>query len=164
VIELVVSEVAYGKPGALGILSTHPTASPTARVIYTLLLAAAGVAYAGLLLGHRGQTVGMMVVGRQAVDQSIGRRLSKAQSWRRAITLYMITGVWSFAAFVSDLDRHTTHHVSLTTGLFELATLAFSLLTFLWPLGSSRNQTLQDKAAGSVVVLKDPEVGLLPQQ
>ena len=36
--------------------------------------------------------------------------------------------------------------------LFVLLGVAGLLTTGLWPLGSSMNQTLQDKAAGTVVV------------
>ena len=153
VTEMLISEVAYAKLGAFGFPGDHPTASPAIRVLVNMFGLALGIAYAVWFIGSQGRTVGMMIFGTRAVEQSNGAELTMPQAWRRALAVVMLTQSWSEAAFFSGLGQTTTTHVGVSGGLFELVGLAGALLTYLWPLGNPLNQTLQDKFARSVVVI-----------
>lgn len=139
-------------PGFSG-FSTTTTSSGIVAV--SVLTALAGVAYAGILIGARGQTVGMMAVGVRAVDLHSGGPLGYASSWRRAGVAFALVGL---AGVIESFVRLTGSSTGQTTAivLLGVASLAGKLTTYLWPLGSARNQTLQDKAVSSVVVLARP--------
>jgi uncharacterized RDD family membrane protein YckC len=83
------------------------------------------VGYATVMLGSpRGQTVGMMAVGvRARTDERLGP-LGPARALRRSL---------------------------VQLGLAY--TVVGGLLDVLWPLWDAKNQTLHDKAVGSVVVV-----------
>ena len=79
--------------------------------------------YTTVLLVARGQTVGMMAVGTRVVQAQTGARLTVGPAVAR----------W----FVEELLA---------------VTIIGGLLDILWPLWDSRNQTLHDKVANSLVV------------
>lgn len=94
---------------------------PPGTVVVTLLI---GALYAGLMIGLRGQTLGMMAVRVRAVDATTGQ----------------LIGVWR--AIGRDLLER------LLGFLFFLPLV----LDLLFPLWDPRRQTLHDKATNTVVV------------
>jgi uncharacterized RDD family membrane protein YckC len=116
-----------------------------------LVFAETGVAfaYAVWLIGSRRQTWGMQAVGVTAIDPS-GRALTRRQVWMRALYRVLFVSLWAnllSAAVIIDHRRHA----GLSTAA-SLVPVALDAVVYLWVLGSERNQTLIDKAAGSVVV------------
>jgi uncharacterized RDD family membrane protein YckC len=88
------------------------------------IVAVLGIAYSTLLCGSaRGQTVGMMAVGARAVRADGHAALGYGPALGRAV----LELVFRFTVIVWIIDM-------------------------LFPLWDSRNQTLHDKAAGSVVI------------
>jgi len=82
------------------------------------------IAYATALIGGRGQTVGMMAVGIRAVtDGTQDGAVSHGKAFGRAL----LEQVLRFTVIIWILDM-------------------------LWPLWDGKNQTLHDKAAGTVVL------------
>jgi uncharacterized RDD family membrane protein YckC len=80
--------------------------------------------YASILLGvPRAQTVGMMALGTRVVDANTGGVIGFGRSIGRA-AVYLILAI----------------------------TIIGGLIDILWPLWDSRNQTLHDKAIGSVLI------------
>jgi uncharacterized RDD family membrane protein YckC len=151
--EMLVSEIAYSKLGAFGFPGDHPSASPAVRVVVNVCGLLLGIAYAVWLIGSRGQTVGMMIVGVRAVGQHDGAGLSMTQAWQRALAVLVLTQLWTEMGFLIGLGHHNATNLDPLQGLFELIGGAGLLLTFMWPLGNSINQTLQDKFANCVVVV-----------
>ena len=135
------------------ILANNPySAGPAARFLFLAAEAAIGIAYAVWFLGHRSRTPGMSAVGITAVDRS-GATLSRAQAWKRAFTVFALVGIWIQIANLIKVVHKTPHgHIGIG-GIFELLYVAGLLTTYLWPLGNSLNQTLQDRAVGSIVVI-----------
>lgn len=86
--------------------------------------AAGALAYQGLLLSYRGQTVGMMAVGTRIVDARSGGGISVGRALLRA----------------------------LIEGVFAVLLLIPWLVDVLWPLGDGRNQTLHDKIVGTLIL------------
>jgi uncharacterized RDD family membrane protein YckC len=80
--------------------------------------------YASILLGiPRSQTVGMMALGTRVVDANTGGVIGLGRSVGRA-AVYLVLAI----------------------------TVIGGLIDILWPLWDSRNQTLHDKAIGSVLI------------
>jgi uncharacterized RDD family membrane protein YckC len=132
-----------------GFVGTHLDVAAQAAIVITSLLITLGYPY--LLLRHNGQTVGMMAVGVRAVDRTSGVALSSAQAGRRVLTFFFLVELWEQISAVIGF-----HHIygpePLAFSLFRVLAVAALLTTALWPLGNPVNQTLQDKAAGTVVV------------
>ena len=129
------------------------TAGAQAAVVVTSLLITLG--YPWVLLRLRGQTVGMMAAGVRAIDRLSGRPLSAPQTWRRVIAFFFITLVWQQIADVIGFNN-VIGPAPLSQSAFRLVAVAGLVVTALWPLGSDTRQTLQDKAAGTVVVRARP--------
>ena len=80
--------------------------------------------YAFILLGvPRAQTVGMMALGTKVVDANTAGPIGFARSFGRAL-VYFVLGI----------------------------TIIGGILDIFWPLWDRRNQTLHDKAVGSVLI------------
>ncbi len=80
--------------------------------------------YSFILLGvPRSQTVGMIALGTRVLDANTGEPIGFARSFGRAL-VYFLLGV----------------------------TIIGGVIDILWPLWDGRNQTLHDKAIGSVLV------------
>ncbi|MCU4184709.1 RDD family protein [Acidiferrimicrobium sp. IK] len=88
-----------------------------------------GLLYVSLLLAYRTQTVGMMALGTRCVDARTGMPISMGRAFGRTL--------------VSDL-----------LGI----TIIGGILDVLWPLWDPQNQTLHDKAVGSLVVMSREQV------
>ena len=109
------------------------------------------VGYPFVLLRFRGQTVGMMATGVRAVDRSSGAALNTLQTWRRVLTFFIIVTLWVQIAFVINMN-HVTGPTPVAATIFNLIAVVGGLTTGLWPIGSPLNQTLQDKAADTIVI------------
>jgi uncharacterized RDD family membrane protein YckC len=124
------------------------TAAQFAVVIASLAII---LGYPYLLLRHNGQTVGMMAAGIRAVDRTLGTPPTSRQAAVRVLTFFVLVVLWQQIAVIFGF-----HHVygPRPSGeiLFQFLAGALALTTGLWPLGNARNQTLQDKAAGTLVV------------
>ena len=130
-----------------------PTAPTYARAIANCAGLIAQVLYAVWFLGRRGRTIGMTAAGVRAVEHTTGLILTNRLAWRRALVAALLINFSTELGFFISLGQHrTTGHAALITGVADFLAVVLLLLTFLWPLGSSLNQTLQDKAAGSVVI------------
>jgi uncharacterized RDD family membrane protein YckC len=120
-----------------------------------LLGLAAVTAYTVLLLHARGQTVGMMAMKIQAVDLDSGGALTWPQIWRRVFALFVLTQLWSELGLIVLWAQGGGDAVTFGGyAIFNILVAAGSLTTYLWPLGSPLNQTLQDKYARTIVVIK----------
>jgi uncharacterized RDD family membrane protein YckC len=141
------ADVALRAPLSPGLHAMTPGAQ-FATIITTLLIV---LGYPFLLLRSRGQTVGMMAAGVLAVDRASGAVPTTAQVWRRVLTFAALTVVWLQIADVIAFN-HVVGPRPPAEVLFLLVGIAGLLTTGLWPLGSPLSQTLQDKAAGTIVV------------
>lgn len=132
----------------------HPP-TPGAQVAIVVANVAIVVGYSFVLLRFRGQTVGMMATGVRAVDRSSGAVLDTPQTWRRVLTFFTIVILWEQIAFVISTN-HVTGPRPIAAGIFIAIALLGLVTTALWPTGSPLNQTLQDKAAGTIVIRTRP--------
>jgi len=82
------------------------------------------LAYQGLLLSYRGQTVGMMAVGTRIIDARSGGGIGVGRGVLRAV----IEGIFAALLFVPWL------------------------VDIAWPLWDRRNQTLHDKIVGTLIL------------
>jgi uncharacterized RDD family membrane protein YckC len=114
-----------------------------------------GLGYPFLFLRYRGQTVGMMAAGVRAVDRSSGAPLTTAQTWRRVLAFFFLVTMWEQLGIIIGFSN-VTGPVPAGEVAFRLVAVATLITTALWPLGSSLKQTLQDKAADTIVVRTRP--------
>jgi uncharacterized RDD family membrane protein YckC len=132
-----------------GLTGYRIDAAAQAAIVITTLLITLG--YPFLLLRHKGQTVGMMAVGVRAVDRTSGAPLSSAQAGRRVLAFFVMVELWQQIGTIIGF-HHLYGPVPVGETLFRLLAGVALITTALWPLGNPVNQTLQDKAAGTVVV------------
>ena len=119
-----------------------------AEVALVVVNAAVPLAYAFLFLRFGGRTLGMMAANVRAIDRTSGGPLSTVQTGRRVLAYFGLVSVWSALGIVLVFTaRGSGWPVALTYLGF-----AGALTTGLWPVWDSSNQTLQDKAANTVVV------------
>jgi uncharacterized RDD family membrane protein YckC len=124
----------------------------TERVAVNLILTFAGIAYAATLLQIQGKTLGMRAVSIRAVSARTGSGLTFGKAWFRSLVAFALYGLVTEVAFLYEASQPSgwiTHHHGITALVLASYLL---LLTFLWPIWDSLNQTLQDKAVGSVVI------------
>lgn len=107
-------------------------------------------AYNSLLIGWRGQTVGMMAAGTRVADAA-GHPVGYGRAGLRTGTAIALGPIWSLAEQIVEYARHSTT-ADAATALLGLVALVGLLLNYLWPLGSPRKQALHDKAIAAVVV------------
>jgi len=143
---ITLSQPAGSIPGTTG---RHlGTAAQVGIVAFSVLIS---LGYPYLLLRYKGQTVGMMAVGVRAVDGTSGAFPTSAQAARRVLVFFVLVSLW-LQISVLIAFRHVFGPEPAAVVLLRLLSFAAVLTTGLWPLGSPTNQTLQDKAAGTVVV------------
>jgi uncharacterized RDD family membrane protein YckC len=123
------------------------------RLIGYLLGSILPVLYGATLIGQTGQTLAMRALHIRAVNGSTGQDVTRQEAWRRALmalVLYQLIGtVLLLTEWSEPLGWSSRHHPVVSV----VQSLIFVLyLGLLWPLWDSRNQTWQDKAAGSIVV------------
>ena len=158
--EVVLGLIFYSSAsGFLSFGSQHPVlAGPALRLALSVASTGVTFAYAVWFIGRRRQTIGMQAVGITVIDPS-GRALTDRQVWLRALyrVLFIDVAGLVVAAVTLHRDANQVRPASVAvSGLVSLVPAALYLLVYLWPLGSERNQTLIDRAAGSVVVRGDP--------
>jgi uncharacterized RDD family membrane protein YckC len=126
---------------------------PTPGAQVALVVANVGilVGYSFVLLRFGGQTVGMMATGVRAVDRSSGAALNTQQTWRRVLAFFLIVTLWEQIAFVINTN-HLTGPTPIAASIFIAIAGVGVLTTGLWAAGSPLNQTLQDKAADTIVI------------
>jgi uncharacterized RDD family membrane protein YckC len=131
----------------------HTTQLPLAMAIVLIVLGdAASYAYAYLFLRFKGQTVGMMAAGIACVDRTSGAGLGSRQVLVRVAALFALSGVWNMVGAIIGAG-HPAHSTAASLSLLFRAVGGVGfLVTMLWPTGSALNQTLQDKAAGTMVI------------
>jgi uncharacterized RDD family membrane protein YckC len=124
------------------------SAGAQAAVVVTAVVVALGYPY--LLLRYRGQTVGMMAFKVRAIDRASGGALTSVQTWRRVLAYFFLVVLW---AQISEIIYLNSPGSSPPGGvLLRLLSFAGLITTALWPLANPANQTLQDKAADTVVI------------
>ncbi len=133
----------------------HVVLSTGAEVLIVAISVVAVIGYPLLMLRLRGQTLGMMAVGVRAVDSASGLPLSTRQTWARVLTFFALGQLWiQVATVITFADTTQTRPVAST--VLRLLAFAGLLTTGLWATGNALNQTLQDKAAGTVVIRVRP--------
>ncbi len=119
---LLVFESVVGAVLGAGLLgTTHASGSLAVARVVDLVGA---LAYQGLLLSYRGQTVGMMAVGTRIVDARSGGGIGVGRGVLRAAI----------------------------EGLFAVLLFLPWVVDVLWPLWDRRNQTLHDKIVGTLIL------------
>jgi uncharacterized RDD family membrane protein YckC len=143
---IVQSQPAGTIPGTTG---RHLDAAAQAAVVIISVLITLGYPY--FLLRYKGQTVGMLAVRVRAVDRTSGAFPTSAQAGRRVLTFFVLVTLWTQIAVLIEF-HHVFGPVPAAESIARVLTLAALVTTALWPLGNPVKQTLQDKAAGTVVV------------
>jgi uncharacterized RDD family membrane protein YckC len=154
-VQFLIGSILYSQVLAFGFFAHRPTADPLARSILFTVQVAVALAYAGIMLGYRGQTVGMMVAGVRAIDLEGGGPMARSQVWCRVIVSFLLAGFVNQILFYGAVSRSSSSGTPPWVPVLVLVEIALGALTYLWPLGSARRQTWADKAAGSIVVLKE---------
>ncbi|MDQ2724713.1 MAG: RDD family protein [Actinomycetota bacterium] len=108
----------------IGVVSGVISAASGSRAVSYIVSALIGLAYATLLIGSGGRTVGNMALGTKTVDAAGGTTIGYGRAFVR----------W------------------LISALLEITVIG-GILDILWPLWDDKNQTIHDKAAKSVVVI-----------
>jgi uncharacterized RDD family membrane protein YckC len=128
----------------------HPMTAAAQAIVVAASLAIV-VSYPLIMLRLRGQTVGMMAFGVRAVDRESGGALTTVQTWRRVLAFVLISTLWLMIAVVIGFNN-LVGPTPASESIFRALSVIGLLVTGLWPLGSGLSQTLQDKAAGTIVV------------
>ncbi len=104
---------------------TNNGTTKTGSISFLVLILAAVIylLYGTLMIGARGQTIGMMAVGIRAVRDVDGGPVGPGKAFVRSLAQLIMS--WTFILI---------------------------LLSDLWPLWDAKRQTLQDKVVGSVVI------------
>jgi uncharacterized RDD family membrane protein YckC len=149
---IVIVELIIGIGSALASLgSSSPSGLSAAAWAVICLINLAPIAYWFLFLRYRGQTLGMMVAGVRAIDRTTGHGLGTAQTWRRVLVFFCLVPLWGLVGFIV-LAASQNGIGGGWVALFQVGAYAGALSTGLWPLRSPANQTLQDKAADTIVI------------
>ncbi len=144
--------VIAGLPGFLLIEFSHQ--GSVDRLIGYLLVPIVGVVYGAILIGIYGRTLGMRALRVKAIHRATGRDLTRREAWKRALTAFAL---YQFVDSVLLLFEWTqppgwpSHHHAVVSALDAIQFVLF--LALLMPIWDSWNQTLQDKAVGSIVVV-----------
>jgi uncharacterized RDD family membrane protein YckC len=135
---LILSSLTPNRPGIV-----------TAVRIFILL---ASVAYAAILIGLQGRTLGMRICSLVVVDAKTRRPVDARAAWiRSVVATALVLPVFVLGVYSRNQSANwNVHHQAIVTvvGALQLATF----LSFLWPLWDSKCQTWQDKAASSIVL------------
>lgn len=123
------------------------------RLIGYLLFPFVTVVYAGILIGRYGRTLGMRLFHVRAIHAATGQDLTTREAWIRAMVAFVLYGLTGFILTLIEWSQPTAwtgHHHSIVLAFDALQFVLY--LALLMPIWDSRNQTLQDKAVGSIVV------------
>lgn len=135
------------------IVARRLNGTTTERVSVNLLFIFGGIAYGALLIRAQGKTLGMRALSIAALDLRNGRKITMGAAWLRSVVSFALFGLMSEILFLygATQPQGWSSHSHGVTGLVSVIGLLL-YLTFLLPIRDPRNQTLQDKAAGSVVI------------
>ncbi len=125
--------------------------STAEQVVVHFVVLAITLLYPYLLLRYKGQTVGMMATGITAVDAASGAALTSGQTVRRVLALFALVTLWTEIGFWVNLAGNSGATSYGSLGFGAVGALLFMVSAF-WALGNARNQTLQDKAASTIVI------------
>lgn len=128
--------------------TTGQSVAPGAEVALVVVNAVVPFAYAFLFLRFGGRTLGMMATNIRAIDRASGGPLTTAQTARRVLAYFFLVSVWSALGLVLVFSASGSGWPVAFTYLGVVG----ALTTGLWPIWNPSNQTLQDKAANTVVV------------
>jgi hypothetical protein len=145
--------VIAGLPGFLLIALCHQ--GSIGRLIGYLLTAIVTVVYGATLIGLYGRTLGMRLLRIKAIHGATGRDVTRREAWQRALTafaLYQLVDTVLLLIEWSEPTGWSSHHHPVVSAFDVLQFVLF--FGFLMPIWDSRNQTLQDKAVGSIVVVR----------
>ena len=151
-IEALVGAFFFSGPLAFGFTGHHADMSHPVRILLGVSSSILGLLYAVWLIGIRGQTIGMKAVGVRAVVKESGGKLPWPKVWRRELTVFFLISVWTQAGFIVTVIGQTDGNGHQNGFLLSAVGYVLAAVTYLWPLGSPANQTLQDKSAGSIVL------------
>jgi uncharacterized RDD family membrane protein YckC len=127
-VDLVVYVVAFTATFLIALSTEDPATgeiSDAAALLIFFVWFLGPTIYAWLMVGAFGQTLGKMAVGVRVVRGADASRVSYGRALGRAAS------TWLLGVFVFPI-----------------------LLAYLWPLWDRRNQTLYDKMAGTIVVVR----------
>ena len=110
-----------------------------------------GLAYVVIMFSWRGQTLGMMAMGLTVVGLDAGK-LRQGQVWKRVLTASLVANAWFQTWYVLSLGHHALEPLATAGVIILVAASCMTLVSYLWPLWNPLNQTLQDRAARSMVV------------
>ena len=135
------------------IVSRRLNSTTTERVSVNLMFIFAGIAYGAILIRAQGKTLGMRALSIAALDLRNGRKITMGAAWLRSLIAFALLGLANEILFLYRATQPPGwgSHPNAVTGLVTIVGILLSL-TFLLPIRDPRNQTLQDKAAGSVVI------------
>jgi uncharacterized RDD family membrane protein YckC len=142
--------VIAGLPGFVFISVCHQ--GSTGRLIGYVLSATLPVAYGAILIAVYGRTFGMRLLHIRATHQT-GRDLTHAEAWTRALVAFVLYQLVGFVLLIIQWSEPASWSVHRHSIVDVLHVLLFVLyLGMFMPLWDANNQTLQDKAVGSIVV------------
>jgi uncharacterized RDD family membrane protein YckC len=144
--------VIAGLPGFLLIVLCHQ--GSIGRLIGYLLTSIITVVYGATLLGLYGRTLGMRLLRIRVTNGATGRDVTRREAWQRALmafALYQLVDTVLLLIEWSEPTGWSSHHHPVVS-VFNVIQLVL-YLGLLMPIWDSRNQTLQDKAVGSIVVV-----------
>jgi hypothetical protein len=124
------------------------------RSIGYLLTAIVTVVYGATLIGLYGRTLGMCLLRIRAIHGATGQDMTRQEAWKRALTafaLYQLVGTALLLIEWSEPTGWSSHHHPVVSVLNILVFVLY--VGLLMPIWDSQNQTLQDKAVGSIVVV-----------
>jgi uncharacterized RDD family membrane protein YckC len=131
----------------------HPMTYVAQALVLTISIAIL-ILYPLLFLRARGQTLGMMAVGVVAVDAQSGAAISTPQAWRRVLAFFFLAQVWVQVGSLIGFNHVSGGPRPAGETLFILLGLAGIVTTAIVAAASPKKQTLQDKGAGTLVVVR----------
>jgi uncharacterized RDD family membrane protein YckC len=144
--------VIAGLPGFLLIELCHQ--GSVGRLIGYLLIAVLTVLYGAILIGLYGRTLGMRLLHIRAIHGVSEQDLTRNEAWARALAAFALYQFLGLVLSLITWSEPTGWSVHRHPVVVVLQVLTFVLyLGLLMPIWDSRNQTLQDKAVGSIVVV-----------
>jgi uncharacterized RDD family membrane protein YckC len=143
--------VIAGLPGFVLISICHQ--GSIGRLIGYLLGAVLPVVYGAILIAAYGRTFGMRLLHIRTTHRT-GRALSRGEAWKRAFVAFVLYQLVGFILLIIEWSEPAgwSHRGHPVVGALHVLIFMLYLGMFM-PLWDSRNQTLQDKAVGSIVVM-----------
>lgn len=129
--------------------------SAAEKVAAGIIVVIVNVLYGFVLIGKGGRTWGMRLFSLRLVDFETGSPVSLQSAFIRTLIAICFYGIISEGLFIYiafQPDGWSSHHRPLV-GIIMTVQVALWLF-YLIPIVSKKNQTIQDKVVGSVVIRK----------